>query len=329
MPPCPDNGPPEGGPDPQRAADAPEALEIFKHAGQVTWEKPLPTALFVLALALVETLSDLACASLLEPFAKPLEGLAAKGPGDAPAVAALREAIGQSGASRLALGMLLPFLTMPFVSFSLCRAALSIWDGYIPGPRDLALALASYFRCLSVFLALALLGMAIGLMTASIALPLWIVSRSLGGGTGRLIEAAAVLGGVILWIRFVWPSFRQYFFLQFFVYFRISDHPGLGGLFRETARIYVELKEWPSHLNMMCAQAAMMIVATFVFVQMWAALALNHLPRAAGAFISNAVFLAAFLWPLVGAAGFYRLCLRPTDGDCPPAAAPGGEGNGG
>ncbi|MDR1315150.1 MAG: hypothetical protein LBQ12_16050, partial [Deltaproteobacteria bacterium] len=139
-------------------AEAPDVLDIFRHAWPVIWERPWQAALFVLALAAAEAVADTAAARLLEPFVPAIKEFMVKGPENAEAMAGMNAAAAAHGGWRLALGAFLPFFAMPFVSFALCRAALSLWDGYAPRARDLALAAACYLKALVVFLFLSVYG---------------------------------------------------------------------------------------------------------------------------------------------------------------------------
>ncbi|MDR1041988.1 MAG: hypothetical protein LBR80_17840 [Deltaproteobacteria bacterium] len=328
MDPYPDKDPPgAAGPLPE-PSEAPEVLDIFRHAWPVIWEKPLPTVLFVLALAAVETLSDLASSRLLEPFAPALQLLMSKGPEDIVTIGSLNAALSAHGGWRLALGAGLPLLVMPFVSFSLCRAALSLWDGYAPAASDLALAAGCYAKALVVFLALSIYGAALGCLTAVLALPFMALLKSHGLGAVLFLGLLATAAGLILWLRFVWPMARRYFFLQFFVYFRMSDHPGLGGLISEAVKIDRSLRAWPSHLNALCALTLAVVLGAFILLETVAAMASGPGTRGPLLILSNAAYLMAFLWPAATAAGFYRLCLRPAEDVYLPGATGGGRGGG-
>ncbi|MDR1081326.1 MAG: hypothetical protein LBQ79_10300 [Deltaproteobacteria bacterium] len=324
-----------GGSPPPDPDGTPEVLDIFRHAWPVIWERPVAAVGFVAALALAETVADGVCDRLLAPFTPALAEFLAKGPGDQAAAAQVTRAVEASGGWRLALGCLIPFLMMPFVSFAVCRAALSLWDGYSPRAGDLAFALASYARAFTVFLFLSVYGAALGCLTALMALPLWALVKASGGGPGYLFGAVAAVAGALLWAHLVWPLARRYLFLQFFVYFRMSDHPGLGGLLREAVRLNRALVAWPTHLNVLCALTAAVVIGTLVAVGTALAVIPSLEPREPVMFLANGVYLLAFLWPAVTAAGFYRLCLRPAEDVYLPGTGPdgrdpgtGGEGYG-
>ncbi|MDR1035834.1 MAG: hypothetical protein LBT40_04490 [Deltaproteobacteria bacterium] len=317
-----------GGSPPHDPDGTPELLDIFRHAWPVVWERPLAAIGFVAALAVVETVSDRASETLLAPFMPAVSEFMAKGPGDTAAAAGLARAMDTHGGLRLALGTLVPFLVMPFVTFAMCRAALSLWDGYSPRAGDLAFSLASYARALTVFLFLSVYGMALGCLTALMALPLWALVKASGGGPGFLVGALASVAGALLWAHLVWPLARRYLFLQFFVYFRMSDHPGLGGLLREAVELNRALAAWPSHLNVLCALALAVAAGALILAGAVLALSSRLEPREASMLFANGIYLTAFLWPAVTAAGFYRLCLRPSEDVYLPGAAPGDEAPG-
>jgi hypothetical protein len=158
------------------------------------------------------------------------------------------------------------------------------------------------------------------------ALPFWGLVKATGGGPGFMVGALAAVAGALLWAKLVWPLVRRYFFLQFFVYFRMSDHPGLGGLLREALGMNAALKAWPSHLNVMCALTLAVVVGVFVIVETAAAMAPSLALREPLLVIANFVYLMAFLWPCTTAAGFYRLCLKPAeDVYLPGTMVPGGQ----
>jgi hypothetical protein len=203
------------------------------------------------------------------------------------------------------------------VSFALCRAALSLWDGYAPSAGDLSLSLACYLKAMAVFLALAVYGLALGVITAILALPVWAIAGS-GGAAGYPLAVLAFITASVIWLRLLWPRVRRYFFLQFFMYFRISDHPGLGALFREAANIDRDLKAWPMHLNVLCMVTFLVILGIFVAVESVAAMIPDIMPSEPGLTVANLAYLLAFLWPAVTAAGFYRLCLRPYEAETLP-----------
>ncbi|MDR3152825.1 MAG: hypothetical protein LBW85_00800 [Deltaproteobacteria bacterium] len=314
--------PPEEGAPPSGANEAPHVLDIFRHAWPVMWERRFPMILFILALAVLETLSDRAVSKLMEPFEPALEGFMTKGPEDPAAAAALSASLEANGAMRLLAGAALPFLLMPFVSFALCRAALSQWDGYAPQASDLAFTLASYLKSLVVFIAVSVYGLALGILSTVFLLPSWALAKANSPGMG----AIALIFGVFLWIRLLWPAVRRYFFLQIFVYFRMSDHPGLGGLLRETFGIERSLKAWPSHLNALCGLTLAVLLGIFIAVESVSAMIPAVTPAEPGLILSNAVYLLAFMWPVTAAAGFYRLCLRPSEEVSLPGLQPESEG---
>ncbi|MDR2613250.1 MAG: hypothetical protein LBG06_10685, partial [Deltaproteobacteria bacterium] len=285
-----DKEPAGGGPPATAGIEPPEILDIFRHAWPVVWERPLPTVLYVAALAVIETLGDRAVSALLEPFGPAMAELMSKGPGDPGAVSGMAAAADVHGGGRLAAGLALPLLLMPFVSFAVCRAAISLWDGYAPAASDLTLSLACYMRALAVFAALSVYGLGLGSLTALAVLPFWAFARGTAGGL--LLGALALAGAAALWIKLVWPAARRYLFLQFFVYFRISDHPGLGGLFREALALDRTLKAWPSHLNVLCALAFAVILGVFVAASSVAAMAPSLASPEPGLALANAAYLA-------------------------------------
>jgi hypothetical protein len=296
--------------------DKPSFQEIMRHAWPILWENPASLLLFVLGLVILQVAMDYISNSLLAPFLPFFEEFFAKGDTGTEARDAFNSLLDEHGRLRFFGAAFLPLLFVPFVSYAMSRGALSIWDGFSPSFQDYLYALLGYFKALLITLCLTVLFFALILASFFVFVPALLLIRVLP--QFFLLHIAFFLFSAYLWFRLVWPLVRRFFFLQFFVFFNMSDHPGMPGFTRQLLQISEDLKLWPSHLNAMVGIAFLLLIGVTVPTQFLILILENVLPFPAISFISHSIMIIAFLWLITAMAGFYRLCLYPKD-EIPPA----------
>jgi hypothetical protein len=311
------NTPPEGYGYENTPYTYPSFSDIFKHAWPVLWEKPRVIICLVLFITAFQTCFDQVSNVLFEPYTKDFSALAASGEANTEkAQEAFINAVKEKGSLQLILAILIPFLATPFLSFCLSKGALSIWDGFMPSLRDIGQALASYPKCLLFLLGLCFYGFVLSFLTLAMCTPSLLIFR-LTGKAGVLLGGFAFIITVYLWIKFLWPIVRRFLFLQFFVFFHISDHPGGTDLFKKILEMDRQLKYWPSHLNYMALNTFLTILVLFIAVTMIELALLAFCPNLVARFVGQFMIILGMCWPIIAIAGFYRICLCPPE-DQPP-----------
>jgi hypothetical protein len=301
----------------KQAAGGPASFwEIFQHSWQVLWERPGPFLVAILALALASIAVDKIADAVLGPFGAVLSQ-AMSGENDLAFLEReIRSLARQAGYLPLAAGLAIPWLLGPFTNLALARLAQNLWDGYQAGARDLAFAAKGYPAALYVTVLTTLLGLALGFMAALAWLPMAIL-HSLGRAQGLptpVFLALSLVGlavGLALFINFVWPFLRRYAVLQFLAFFGMAE--GQEGPWRaRLAHTFAGLKAFPRHLNQAVFVMVVQFLAFTVALSVVSALfSLARTPPVAGALVVQFLALLGISWFVVALAGFYRLCLDP------------------
>jgi hypothetical protein len=301
--------PEENGREPE--APYPGYTDILRHAWPVLWEKPKVLLLFVLFVTVVQLVGDQISNWLFQPYMADFLRFTEAPPEDQErTLGAMLQAFRDIGVFRLFLSCLVPFLFTPLISFLLARGALSLWDGFEPSPKDGGTALGCYPVCLLTFLLSILLAFILSFATFLFLLPTLIAGRLAGTG-GFFLVGFLLVVSVFFWCRYLWPEARRVLFIQFLIYFRVSDNPKRTRFFQDVLRVYRYLKFFPSHLNYMSLYTFLTLLGMMLLSGILALPALFIPVPIAGQFVVQFVFLLGMLYPLVGIAGFYRLCLYP------------------
>jgi hypothetical protein len=321
----PTNTPP-GGSVLQGERNYPSFPDIFKHAWPVLWEKPRTAIYLALFLAIVQLAIDLISNGLMAPYAKDFQAAAqAAAQGNESLQKELYLAVLAHGKLRLFLAFLIHFLGAPFMGFCLAKGALSIWDGFTPEPRDIWVAIAKYPVCLIIFIILCVYAFVLAFITIIMGTPMFMVGRLSASGANFLIMLLAVAASVFLWCRLIWPVVRRFLFLQFFLYFHISDYP--NGSDRVSMWDFDQyLKHWPTHLNYMALCTLLSIMAIFIPVtllqEIFLIISESTFVQMLSEFVAQFLIFLGLLWPSLAIAGFYRLCLFPPEDELPGPTGP-------
>ncbi|MDR2459517.1 MAG: hypothetical protein LBE38_01850 [Deltaproteobacteria bacterium] len=290
--------------------EAPEFRDIFRHSWPVLWEKPKAVLVFVLFLTLLQFAESYISDLLVEPYSETINAmLTAPDMEKVQVQETFSKLIDQYGSWRLLIAAILPFLLLPLISYSCSRAALSMWDGYAPSLTDFTAAFFGYFKALLLTICLLVYCFVLGFISSLMTLPALVIYNLTGSNFLALIILTILT--IFLWIRFMWPLVRRFLFLQFFVYFRFVDYPGEPGFFRQALAIHKELGLWPRHLNSMFGYACLIVIGVFIPMTILNIILESFVPVEVIYIIDYFVFTLAYLWMVLAASGFYRLCLNP------------------
>jgi hypothetical protein len=286
--------------------------EIFKHSWQVLWEKPKGLIIVLVALSLISMGFEelgLLLRVPFEPFFQAL--LESQGERDE-AYRIFHDIANQEGYWRFILSFLVPFLITPFSALAMSKVALTLWDGYDVGLNDLGFSLKRYHYALFIVFVLSLVGLILAAAMMLCLVPTMLTKFLLTGSRAGVMFFGMFFSFIIviyLFIRFVWPHFRRFVFVEFLVFFQMAD--GKVGIWAQRLfLVYHAIRFYPSHLN----QAVGILVCTFIGLGIVTAvviyvLAVIGLPQIVGAFFSQLLSFIVTLWMLVALAGFYRLVL--------------------
>ncbi|MDR2141421.1 MAG: hypothetical protein LBR11_06475 [Deltaproteobacteria bacterium] len=299
---------------PSPTLDTPAFWDIFLNARTILTERPKGLAMFLVTLELLRLAVSLIAARLMAPLVPIMNNFVAMAELDQEkAVTELMEAMTQGGLEALGLyllGFTIPILLLPVVVLAFSRVALGLWDGYEPGVGDLTYAFRKYWPSVSICFFVSLYVIVAMFLFVGVSLPLLALSNL---SRDPLVGGVLTMGGLVLsglcFYRFFWPYFRRVCPLQVLPFFAFIDGKSqkLG-----VNRIFSHLVNFPRHLNL---ATGLIVLVSFIPILLAGVLMGVIMPDGALNKILSAViqiFLdALLLWPLIGLAGFYRLCLYP------------------
>ncbi|MDR2387081.1 MAG: hypothetical protein LBE80_05780 [Deltaproteobacteria bacterium] len=301
--------------------------DIFKNSWKILWENPKPLVLVLVSLSVLQIIFDYIGIYFLGPFYEIIEAAMRGQYTGQEFLGAFKETIDKFGTYPLIMGKLVPWLLGPFMSLTLARSALNLWDGYQIGLNDLGFALKKYHLALYITILVALLAIFLfGLIFATF-LPMVIIhTLSFGAGLpGALFSILSIFGFLVslfLFIKFVWPLVRRYLFLQYMGFFSLVE--GFSGNWVNALMIlFRKLKAYPRPLNQaIITILALFLSLSFVLLIVSAILANFKIPNSLIELATEFIYLICLSWILVALSGFYRLYLAPEPSEPSPDLAP-------
>ncbi|MDR1487004.1 MAG: hypothetical protein LBT62_03260 [Deltaproteobacteria bacterium] len=288
--------------------------EIFKHSWPILWEKPKGLIGVLAALSVVVLAFDQLSSFLKAPYEPIFEAFALGQQSKEEIIRALERTLAQNGRLRLALGLIIPFFVTPFSALLLSKVALNLWDGLSINSSDVGFALKRYHNALFVIFVVCVMGLllAVGIFVAFFPIVICqFLFRNIGGGFMHIAMFFSFLFSFYLIIRFIWPIFRRFIFLEFITFFLMVD--GRIGIWAQrVVMVFQALKFYPKHLNqavglLVCTTLALSLVIGIIMLLT----DLAGLPMLVEELLCQMVYYIGTLWPLVALAGFYRLVLNP------------------
>ncbi|MDR1678043.1 MAG: hypothetical protein LBS44_06600 [Deltaproteobacteria bacterium] len=295
----------------------PSFWEIFKNSWKILWEKPSPFLLVLAILSLAAVLFDELGSVFLGPFSDLFTEAMQGRYSQEEFLKEFNRLLDLPGLkTKLVAGILVPWLFGPISGLTLARVVLNQWDGYQVGISDIIYAISNYIVALYITILASLLFMVMFFLVFLAGLPMGLIQNlALGAGLpGPMFAFMTFFGfavSLFIFIKFVWPVIRRFFFLNNLAFFILVDgHSGhwIGRL----TEIFRRLKAFPGHIN----QAILVYIGLYIFLFFALSivslfLTVFGLPTWLASLISQIFFLIGAAWITLALSGFYRLCLYP------------------
>ncbi|MDR0354190.1 MAG: hypothetical protein LBJ64_00400, partial [Deltaproteobacteria bacterium] len=290
-------------------------FDIFKHSWPILWEKPKELFLTLLLITGISVAFKLVADYQLRIFDPVLDQLLTKKITFDEAARQVVELLNVIGYMPVFTSFGLPWLLTPFVNFSLCQMGLNIWDGYENSPRDLNNSICSYPRALWSYFLWFAGGLVLLLLTSLSFTPMFLAqsfvrgaeTTAAGGGNMFFLSALGFLLSAGIFIKLVWPLFRKFVFLQYFLYFSLVEGYK-GSTIARMKSLYEQLRAHPHQLNVGLAMVIGYSASVFIFVSIIVGIMYFMLPsQTAIGFVQQFLFLLTKIVVLLTLAGFYRL----------------------
>jgi hypothetical protein len=305
-------------PEQEKSVNVPSFGEILRHAWPVLWEKPVAFLLFALFIVVILLAMDFLTNALLEPYAPYFESvLNMPGAGESEP-ADMADLLKEHGVMRIFLAFLAPFLLITLLNLTMCRGALSMWDGYSPSSRDFTMSLSGYPKALAFSVIYALCWSFIFFLIFFLCIPGYLILQFAGPNFGVVSFLIAAIITFVLFITLLWRIVKPFFFFQFFFFFVMADHPLFPNFLNRAVGIFFDLRKWPRYLNSMVGYAFLIFLGVSIPMEFLIMALRNVLSYYVLNALANFVLILAYMWFLTALAGFHRICLYPLD-QIPPA----------
>ncbi|MDR2367151.1 MAG: hypothetical protein LBF58_03435 [Deltaproteobacteria bacterium] len=290
--------------------------DIFRNSWKVLWEKPKPLLTILATLAVLSIVFEYMGLYILGPFGSLFDKVLMGQANADEFLSELRKLIEEQGSLPLLLGKLVPWLLAPLINLSLARVALNLWDGYQIGLNDILFSLGKYLVALYVTVLVAIMAVFMFGLTLAAGLPMAVIhsltfGAGLPGGSFAFLSIFGFAASLFLFIKFVWPILRRYFFLQYLAFFAMAEGES-GNWAYKLLLIFRRLNSYGRALH----QAILTVLVVFLALNV-GLFVLSAMLSAVGAptplikLAAQLVYLIAVAWFIVALSGFYRLCLAP------------------